>query len=257
MRTRLSFLAFLFFLGGCSYFNDPGSELVLNVDNEFEIDIRESLLSDGRELQFYMTAINDVMCEESELILDASKSVNLINIVISEIAMTNGCDVGTSFPSGEVSFNLRNSRYDLMIQVKDHTSQSGFLDVNDTEYTINLDDTKGLILERNNLKRIPEKFMWGHYPSDNAGQSDRVASFLAENDLVFRPLTHLAEGYYSYFSIDRNGNIKFDDLPYSGASKKIAFDNIDLESAKTLITNFKQENPDLKLTMYFSDGTIL
>ncbi|WP_235296109.1 hypothetical protein [Portibacter marinus] len=257
MRSSVGLFLVLLLFGGCSLFNEPGSELILNVDNEFEVDIIEHLQPEGRDLRFAMSSINEVMCEESELVLQTAKSSNAINIKINEIAVMDNCNSGMSYPYGEADFKLRNRDYQLSIQVKELNSHFGMLNVSEEEYIITMEDSKGLVLTRNNLQKIPNSFAWGYYQNTANGSSDLISSFLRENNLVVRPLVHLKPGFYSYFSIDSEGNVIIDDLPYSGSIEKIAFDNIDLTKVKDNLSTFKTQNPDLKFTMYFSDGTIL
>lgn len=252
-----SYLAILMCFAGCSYFNDPGSELILNLDNEFEVEMKEHLIPGGRDLRFSITSLSRVDCEDAELTLETERSGDAISITISDIVTTPECSGGTSFPEGEALFQVRRKQYDLMIQVKEQVSQQGLLDVSDTEYQINLDNTKGFVVDRTVLKKIPENFAWGYIQPIDDEQKTFVYDFLSTNGLVYRPLVNLAPGHYSYFNISEDGTITIEDKPYSGMSEEIGFTNVDLAKIKPIIAQFKDANPAIKITMNFSDGTIL
>jgi len=257
MRGNWSLLLVFLLLSSCSLFEDPGAELILNVDNEFSLDMREELLPESRALRLSLLAVNEVMCDESELIMESAKNGRFINIQINEISMVGNCDSGKSFPSGEADFDVRKILYDLEIKVKDLTSHFGTINVTGKEYSIALEDTKGLTLLTNNLKSVPSNFVWGYFQNSNEQVSTQVETFLRANDLEDRPLSHLTPGFYSYFSIDDVGMINISEIPFSGSVSKFGFDNVDLNNLKSKVTGFKSRNPDIKFMMHFSDGTVL
>jgi hypothetical protein len=257
MKINLSLLACVFLISACDYFGDPGSAVILNIDNEFEVGIREVLFEDHRELEFNITSVEKLDCKDAALELSQNLSGNAININVTDISMPTPCVEEESFPSGLASFELPENNYIVGVRVQDQVPQAGELHVTPDGYHLDLNNAKGFIAEKEVLNRIPNAFVWGYYKATNNYERDLLDSFLIENGYETKPLTHLLPGNYSYFSITAQGAIIIDDLPKDGIVKALAFDLTVLDDIKEVVSNFKSTHKDLQLILHGSDGSLL
>lgn len=257
MKINLSLLACTFLISACGYFGDPGSAVILNIDNEFEVGMKEVLFEDHRELEFNVTSVEKLNCKDTALELVKSLSGNAININIKDISMPTPCIKEESFPSGLASFELPENNYIFGVRVQEQVPQSGELLVTADGYNLNLTNAKGFIAEKEVLNRIPNAFVWGYYRVSNTYEQDLIDSFLIDNGYHSEPLTHLEPGYYSYFTITPQGAIIIEDLPSEGIVKALAFDLTILDDIKEVVSDFKAANKDLQLILHGSDGSLL
>jgi hypothetical protein len=257
MKIVLSLIACILFLSSCDYFGDPGSEIILNIDNEFEVGMKEVLFEDHRELEFTITSVEKLDCKDTALELIQSLSGNAINININDITMPTPCVSEESFPIGVASFELPYYNYIVGVRVQEQVPQSGELQVTQDGYNLDLTNAKGFIAETEELNRIPDAFVWGYYKATNSYEQGIIESFLAEHNYEIKPLTHLNKGNYSYFEITPEGDIVINDLPTDGIVKTLAFDLTILDDIKEAVKNFKEANKDLQLILHGSDGSLL
>ncbi|GLR15698.1 hypothetical protein [Portibacter lacus] len=256
MKFKFGFIALLFLVGSCSYFSDPGSELVLNVDNEFEIEMVEILEPTQRSLAINITLLDQFKCQDSELGLVQNISNNNLSIIIQDIITPPDCNDETSYPQGTATFHVNNNTYDLGIQVQEQVNQNGILQVSDKGYELDLSTAKGLIIDQPYINKIPSRFIWGYYQAVDSSEQEIIESFLLRNDYSTRPLTYMKPGKYSYFEIDEQGEIFVNDAPSSGIVKTLAFDLADLNEIKEVVSNFKATHSDINLKLFGSDGSV-
>ncbi len=241
-------------LSACSNFN-PDGEVILNVDNEFEIAIKEVLAPDVRAVEFTITSLDRQDCQEATLALSQKTTLNSLNIDIEDIVIPVSCGPKGTYPEGIALFNIAERLYQLEVNVKDIVNHKGVLEVNADFYTLGLSNKKGLIPTTDFLFRIPDDFIWGYYQFENEAEEDLFERLFEENDLIVKQMTHMSPGHYSYFDIDIQGNLILADAPSNASSKPFAFDNIDIETIKESVNRFKVEYPNASIEMFASDGS--
>lgn len=251
----LSILLAICFFASCAGFNNPGSELILNVDNEFEIGILEVLGEDSRSIEFTITSLDKQSCQETKLDLQHKTTLNSLNINISDIILPAECGVKGSYPEGKVQFNLTEREYELQVDIQDIVQHKGILNVKDNSYELTIGSEKGLILGTGLLQRIPENFVWGYYQTSIETELSNLRTFFQNSNLEIERLTNMDAGYYSYFDIDSEGNLIIEDLPSSGNVQPFGFMNMPIAELKTKVENFKVENPNLNLNFFGADGS--
>lgn len=257
MKVSLSLIAFMVVFSSCGYFNDPGSDLIVNIDTEFEIVIKENLTENGRGLLFNITSLDELQCEDTALEVSKISSNSEINIIINEITMPNQCGSLRSFPAGVAEFQVVSGDYLFGFQVQEQQAQKGSMQVTPDSYSLNLQNAKGLLIEKPLVYKIPANFVWGYYKAKSTSEERILEEFLLKNDLIVRPFNYLNQGNYSYFDIDADGYVIPEDLPSEGIVKALAFDLIQLEDLKEIVSNFKAANPDILLILNGSDGSLL
>ena len=254
----IRFVIILFFIisfGSCNTFVNPDDEIILNVYNEFELVMQESLLSDERAIEFVLKSVNEQECQEAVLDIKKTNTFISLNIEIADVLVPDNCAPQPSFPEGSALFYLSERKYQLEINVKNIVNHKGALEVTSDSYELTLENESGLIPNTNHLYRIPQDFIWGYYQAKTTGERNKLNQFLESSDLVFTPLNHMNQGFYSYFHIDDIGNVELEEVPTEGIVKVFAFENININNVRQKVENFKASYGDLIINFSASDGT--
>ena len=254
----IRFIIILFLLinlGSCNTFVNPDDEIILNVYNEFELVMQESLITNERAIEFVLKSVNEQECLEALLDIKKTNTFNSLNIEIADVIIPDNCAPQPSFPEGSALFYLSERKYQLEINVKNIVNHLGALEVTSDAYVLTLENESGLIPNTNHLYRIPQDFIWGYYQAKTTGERNKFNEFLESSDLIFKPLDHMSQGFYSYFHIDDKGEVELEDAPNEGIVKVFAFDNINIEDVRQKVENFKATHEGLIINFSASDGT--
>jgi hypothetical protein len=252
----LGLLVSLFMLfSACTNLSDPDETLILNVDNEFEISIKEILGNDERSIAFQITSLEKQDCEKTELDIKKKESSDQLNIEITDIIFPPNCGELGSYPIGVATFAVLERIYKLEVNVNDVINHNGILEVADNTYKLALENAKGLILTKDILNRVPDNFVWGYYTTEKMDEINKINDFLETHNLEINALSNLSQGYYSYFNIDDNGLIEVELETTTGSTISFGFENLSIKSLEAEINDFKSINPEIDIFMFGSDGS--
>lgn len=260
MLSKLRYILLpLFFLVifSCNKNLEEDKKWIFNLDNQFELGMREILSSTERALEFKLTALDPVECDSSSFVLKTKSSVSKLEIEVTDLTYDANCSGSGSFPEGTISIPSRNNTYDLNINILDFIDHKGVFSITNDQFILDISDSQGLIAPVQVLNKIPNFFIWGYYQTFNQQEAKKITDFFAENNLIETTEGQIPSGTYSYFYVDRTGKISMEDLPEKGNVETFSFLNVNLMGIKEKLTEFKSTYPDINLHFYFSDGSIL
>lgn len=249
------FSVLLFLTIGCSTVNNPDETTILNVDNEFEISIKEILDNNERSISFEIISLEEQECEETELYIRKRESSDQLNIDITDIIYPETCGAKSSYPIGTVSFEVLERIYKLEININDIINHSGVLEVSDDTYRLGLETAKGLIATKNILNRVPDNFVWGFFDTNIVNEINAIENLFSNLQLEMKIFPEFDSGYYSYFSIDDFGKIKVEAAENLNSAISFGFENVSIKSLQADINDFKYANPNIDIQFYGSDGS--
>lgn len=242
-------------LVSCSLFQDPEEELIFNVDNQFELQLKEILHESNRELVFTLISLDAIACEATSLEINMSSNYNEINLDVVQVNYPEQCGENYSYPEGQTFLEIEKKTYNLGINILDFIKHEGTLSSDDAFYTLDLVDSKGLISSLDKLNRIPDNFIWGYQQTFTDNEKEKISNFFKNNDWPKKIPEDLNRGTYSYFTVDQFGNFKMDNLPQTGIIRTFAIMNTSIHEASRLVNSFKTENPEIRITFFASDGS--
>lgn len=257
MRKRIFgiFSIFLLFSFGCGTINNPDETTILNVDNEFEISIKEILENNERSISFEIISLEEQECEETKLYIKKRESSDQLNIDITDIIFPETCGAKGSYPIGTVSFEVLERLYKLEVNVNDIINHKGVLEVSDNIYRLGLENVKGLIATKNILNRVPDNFVWGYFDSNIIEELNSIENLFASLNLEMHSFSEFPVGYYSYFSIDDQGKIEVEAAEDITSAISFGFENVSIKSLQADINEFKYANPNINIQFFGSDGS--
>ena len=236
--------------------DDPRT--IINISDEFVVSPWENLDASERQFQLRTETIEPTDCEEATIEMTLISTGNrLYEVSINDIKTPNDCTTGDHIATGAVSFaQLETGDYRLRLNLKEGTVvNEGMLRVTDAVYTVEMNTTHGIRIERNTLLRIPERTLWGQVSfADDATSTQQATRFLEELNQLTEPLD-LNQGDYGYFRITSEDEVVIArPAPFSEVSSFVAKYSMESTEALTqLVDRYRDETNEEKLEIQLFD----
>lgn len=206
MSNSRIIILFLLYAGfsGLSCMNS-GDEpiIILSVDREFSLNLRENLQSTTPvALEIHLESIKEQDCLNKIIQTNYSKHGNDLTVTISDILDPETCDPGNGPALGlELIDDIEEGSYDLMIELQEVVSNVGKLIVDQNTFKIEMNNEVGIKWQNKLLSRIPKTALWGYITYETGGQSGVATDFI--NTLLDKGDTFdQTDGYFGHFTIE-------------------------------------------------------
>jgi hypothetical protein len=262
VRWRIMYhlvLATLFLLGvGCNVDQDKDPIIVPVLEDEFYLDLWQSLSPQGSELVIEFKTLTEEECLNAEVLSNYSRSNRNLTLTLFDILAPETCIPGPAPARGEESLaGLGQGTYNLTVELQEIVSNEGVLSVDESAFRVET-PTNGFQWRHGRIERIPASALWGYITYNT--QDERQ---LAEQQLAalsgFSELPDWTEGYYGYFSLDTDGSFVLAErlLPTTDSTTFVPF-LLTCEDAVALSdwlnTTIAQLGPAMTLRMYNGVG---
>jgi hypothetical protein len=253
MRFTLLLLAFgLVFFESCAGLNSK--EVIVDVDKEFTVQPWERLDEFGGGLQFNIATLKNEECGGTGINYDARSIGNKVKVTLINLASPANC--GTVAPARDtvkMPVLQANSTYDLEINLKDIVTNNGKLIVEDGKFTVNMVNENGIIMQSNQVLRVPQNAFWGILAND-AGNDKIATQMLDSLKTVATPIS-MTNGDYGYFSVD-NGrlSVKSSRIFTKSNQLPVLFRVNNKAALTTVIQNFRTTG--LEMWLLTSEGKV-
>lgn len=209
----VSIILSLVFVLACSKESiDP--EIVVNIDDEFKIDLWEDLDNGKSGFAFKVESVRSYDCRNNTINYRQVVGQRSVAITFEDIEKGPVCQAGNApamahIAVGELSVN----NYTLFLNLRGSIENRGALNVFEDRFEISMKDHDGIALVRKTLLRVPEGSVWGFVAFDSKEDESLAEQF-------FRDLEQLEqiesakynEGYYGYFSLDANNGLNISEV---------------------------------------------
>ncbi|MCB0554140.1 MAG: hypothetical protein KDD02_11355 [Phaeodactylibacter sp.] len=187
---------------GCNLSSLEDRIVVPDVEDEFYLDLWESLTPQGRFLEFRLRTIENEDCLNASIDHEIRQVQGNIALSINEVQQSQECVPGQAPASANARVGiLQSGFYTVEVGLRKTVSTKGQLILTPDNYNLSLDSGGGVVLLHSQLKRIPEQSIWGYVSYENDGLKD-VAQNLVQDILARCELQSLKNGYYGYFTIE-------------------------------------------------------
>ena len=221
MRLPVYLLLLLFtlaFLYGCPQKTDDIGDQIVDVKEEFLIDIWEELIGDVRSFRIDLETIEEESCLNYGINYSVHMSNGNINITINDLEEPADCLPGNAPAREFVELGQWiNGFFNVEINLRDAVVNEGRLTVSNDKYLLSMESEEGISLVRTRLFKVPISTIWGEVAYDDAELDNEVNAFMAD-------ITELGQhrqyqpGYYGYFSIEQDQSLILrdaSDLPFN------------------------------------------
>ncbi|MFK7935286.1 MAG: hypothetical protein AB8G22_17365 [Saprospiraceae bacterium] len=241
----------------CTFNNVDDPKVVVSIEDEFEIQLWETLSSDQRSLQLRTETLAEEQCLNYEIAFQVVKRSNRIRTTIDDIIEPDDCLPGNARPTAHIDLGkVDNGLYEFEINLKNSTIvNTGQLVVNDNSYLVEMNSTDGITLTPNQLLRIPEGTVWGYLSADNV---ENIATDFLTDLNTSENTKEFLEGNYGYFSLTGDNEISFPIETTFQQKRTFVLDyQGEVEELETLVEQYKVQYGELlKLQVYTWQGQI-
>jgi hypothetical protein len=209
--TRLlSFFFSLALLSLTSCRKDDDSNVKINIDEEFDVQLFEELLPGQNKLRVHVATKENLAC--SNVILRHSINSTQSNIIISidSLELNGDCDnieatAQTNAELGEIEAGTYDIEINLALNsiTNESITNEGEMTVSEEGYLLEMKTTHGLTMLESNLLRIPDDYFWGYIELLDSTASNLPVQFLGALE-TYANTAELKEGYYGHFEIEEN-----------------------------------------------------
>ncbi len=268
-KIALSAVACLAFLFSCNIESD---EFMEPVDSVVKVTMLEDLQFGYPGLVLSFRTSTSYPCSNYYILMESSADGNDLSIVLNEVYNDGTCQnepapAQNAYAFGEVvdgEYVFENGTYNISLKLKGEEPSTGTLVVTDTDYTLSMTGSTDLSFENSRVLRMPEGTVWGSVRkySENAQTDELFDDFfelLAEEGLAD---TTLAEGDYTYFLVDAEGDVSLrssSSIPAGTTAFVMYFDqdSVSRNSLKTSIGDFRAVYSQyLKIDAFDWEGTV-
>lgn len=257
MITMAACLCCLLFTSSCNLSNRD-KDTVVKVNDEFSIDLFE-VLKDSRDLQFVVTTAEEQPCINNKIDFALHRKSGKILLDLIEILPASDCEHGPARISTAASIgHLIPGTYATQINLKNTIFNEGILQVTPDAIKLSMSTHNGFELVRRELRRIPDRLVWGYVAHNNQQLAPTADAFLAELNTLTEPQT-LPKGYYSYFTINNDKVAVMSQTPPFPFFKTFyRLSNWNINELKDLLQNYRTEyGEQLEIKLYTWNGQVL
>ncbi len=225
--------------------------VVVNVEDEFEINLREELSPSTRSLQFLVESIEEENCQNATIAYSFLREGNKLKISLEDILEATDCQEGNGPAKAAVNLGvLSPGVYNLELDLKNTVFNKGQIILDEQLYKVDLHTDNGIKLIRDELRRVPDRAIWGYV---NTNEENIADNFLSELRVLATDID-LQDGYYGYFQVEGR-QVKVENQPEQGITKPFVyyFDG-DSNILQDLVQEFRELHPD-KAVITLMDAT--
>jgi hypothetical protein len=192
------------FFIGCSLEKEEAPVVVAEIAKEFNLEMRETLDSTGREFLLRAATVKAYDCSNYSIqyiwrFQETSMLLSLLRIAAPFI-----CDFNPQQIYAETSAGvLQPGTYSFSIDLRGAIINKGTLSVLADRYRLRMETEHGIVLEHKELLKVPPGAIWGYIAYDPAFR-DQALELIQEIFSHSQPLNP-SKGYYGYYKIEDTG----------------------------------------------------
>ena len=260
-RTIPAFVGLIaaFVLTSCNL-TDGGKDTVVKVALEFKVDLFEEL-NDSRNFQFRIKTIEPQNCINNTIDFTSNRILSRLNLSLNEIIEAPDCVEGQEPVNAEASLGyLANGTYDVQISLKNTVINEGKLEVTPEAFQISMSTENGYELVREELKRIPNRFVWGYVGYNDKNQAGQQPDNFLEELNNMTSDAGLSKGYFGYFTINEDQVAVLNTAPLFPFFKTFYRQSDgNINAIKSLLETYRDGNNAeiMEIKLFTWDGKIL
>ena len=244
-------------LGAAASQKDNDHPPVVDIPVTFQIKMQEKLQAGPRPLQFQISSMEALDCENYTIAYDYDRKGQRLNLILTDFALADPCIAGEGFALTLLDLGiLQPGSYPLTISLRNTIKNKGTLTVTEDSYSVKMETSYGIWTTTTPVYRIPDHIIWGGVFTDTDSLVYLVDDFAA----ALRDLSTLADLPYSrdfgHFRIDSNGEVVLKDVeaPGPGLTFALHFEGDERELADLAATYRALGGSNLLLLLFDAEG---
>lgn len=189
----------------CSLFEQASPDLVINIDEDILLDLREHLGVDGNGFYLNMTSQDSFQCAGLEYDYQFNRQGQAFYLQIKGLKNPSSCNGENHYVTNDVFVMVENGSYAINLDIGNEITNQGVLTIQDDHAILSFQENHGIHVSHELLLRIPEGTVWGFVSA--GGQLETVLSWINENFQDIGVESDLAAGYYGHFEIPHSDRV--------------------------------------------------
>ncbi len=178
------------------------NDQIINIEDEFDIDIVELLGQSDRSLIFKISTLEEFNCLNYVIDCSTENSPSTFTLYLEDIVEPSDCLEGLSNAKCQsVLDELKMGENSFRIAIKEAVINQGKIVKSANAYSIHLDTKHGIGSFEDELRIIPDNFIWASFSTNNFDQATEVNNQLKEYFNAFK-VPQIQDGYYGYFNMN-------------------------------------------------------
>lgn len=176
------------------------------IDSAIELQIKEHLSPEKRELFLYAKTEKIYPCINFFLIYDKYLLENALSIVFRKVDISNLCFTATGPATARIPLDLNDGVHNFSFNV--HNSEIfGTLKIDGESIKFDIPWQDDFKIPQPVLMRVPDNTYWGEIRKLDSASEKRFDEYFSKMKAVGAEFRKFKPGNYNYFQIDENGNI--------------------------------------------------
>lgn len=253
--------AFLFlFLTACQP-DEANPDVNIDISDELQVELWEILDANQRMLEFRVTTLEDLDCENYSISFTLNQTATRSMISINNILPPHECIPGIAPASNQISLgHFPEGDYPIELNLKNNEIINiGRLKVKPRFYELEMESDHGIYLPWKILKTVPNDILWGYLSIEESTDQNAI---LEEFNTRIAPWTEdigLSQGEYGYFKIENGAASSINDQQTTITENIFLFKQTGTRNElKTVLDDLRSEFPNqLSIKVFLSDGSFL
>lgn len=257
MVQKSLFVILLLFvtLSACRKDNEANPIFIIDVADDFHVDMRETLNPDEGEFQFVISTIDKQACENTQLDYQLEINTSTSILSLNDLIEPGNCIQDSSVITEYVNLgNLENGEHKIQINIKDQIINEGKLKKSDDKYQLSMKSHHGIAFLHDELYRIPDQTIWGTIAYADAS-SQQIVDQLLEDFGGIADFKNYSNGFYGHFTIEDEVVILPESVDYNNAQTFIMDLEQPVAELKKIIEDYRDEyGNELELSIFSWEG---
>ncbi len=194
-----------------------------NVDDEFLINLKETLSPDRKQLTLDISTIKKESCLNSSISYSVAPSNGGFEVLLNDIMIPEDCVPGESPAQADIVLDpLLNGTYSFEINLRDRVANMGVLRIDSDRYRLDMNSTNGFSVVNTTLNKIPFNLIWGYIAYQDTSAESTATNFITELADISEE-ADLLTGSYGYFRVLSENNIVINEQPENKSVRAFAY----------------------------------
>jgi len=205
---KLTLQALIICLVGLFACEEPSQEAINTLGTEVEVEMKEYLEGNQRQLMFKFFTTQDFGCINHRISYNFQQGTSGLMIRLNDVEEPAACLKAMGPASAFVDVGSLNiGEYEFSLQIGKGITNTGVLNVTPESYSLILNAEAGMNLQTIQLNRIPKNALWGSIRFVNKPNDNIASSFINQLTKLGATQDKFAKGDYGFFEVDDAGKV--------------------------------------------------
>jgi hypothetical protein len=196
---------FALLFSSCSLFEQASPDLIINIDEDILLDMREHLGIDGNGFYLNMTSQDSFECAGLEYDYQFNRQGQAFYLQIKGLKNPSSCNGENHYVTNDLFITAENGSYAVHLDIGPEITNQGVLTIEDDHVNLSFKENHGIHVAHEKLLRIPQGTVWGFVSGGE--QLETVLSWVHENFVDIGEESDLMAGYYGHFEIPQSDRV--------------------------------------------------